>query len=278
MSSFASSLDESSSSKAILEYSQFRSIFAVYSGACYAPDMSAYGATAAKLIGPLFVLVFTVTWTWILRALEPKLQQRNIQIGASYSATLIVAVMFVFSSGASVVFTLVECTSYTSGGVVFIDGTIPCLDGNWKMLMFVVVLVCLFPVAFAVALHLNKLPDKARAAVCHAYTTPMFYWGAVTLGFRLLISATEFLQVEYPNLLAFVRSFLSFGMSILLVNLRPYNQPHTFWVDVVCYACLIAQFGLQIMAAEREYLGVVASTNQTQFSQAMSTLSTVFRC
>jgi len=278
MSSFASSLDESSSSKAILEYSQFRSIFAVYSGACYAPDMSAYGATAAKLIGPFFVLVFTVTWAWILRALEPKLQQRNIQIGASYSATLIVTVMFVFSSVASVVFTLVQCTSYTSGGVVFIDGTVPCFHGDWKLLMFVVVLVSLFPVAFAVALHLNKLPDKARAAVCHAYTTPMFYWGAVTLGFRLLISATQFLQVQYPNLLAFVRLFLSVGMLILLVNLRPYVQSHTFWVDVVCYACLIAQFGLQTMAADRDYLGVVASTNQSQFFQAMSTLSTVFRC
>ena len=277
MSSFASSLDESSPSSAILEYSQFRSIFAVYSGACYAPDMGAYSATAARLIGPFFVLVFAVTWTWILRELEPKLQQRNIQISTSYSATLIVTVMFVFSSVASVVFTLVQCTSYASGGVVFIDGTVPCLDFKWKMLMFVVVLVCLFPVAFAVALQLNKLPKKARAAVCHAYTTPIFYWGALTLGFRLLISATEFLQVEYPNLLAFIRSSLSVGMFFLLVNLRPYLQPHTFWVDVVCYACLIAQFGLQIMAAERDYLGVVASPNQNQFFQAMSTLSTVFR-
>jgi len=140
------------------------------------------------------------------------------------------------------------------------------------------VLVCLFPVAFAVALHLNKLPDKARAAVCHAYTTPMFYWGAVTLGFRLLISATEFLQVEYPNLLAFVRLFLSVGMFFLLMNLHPYVQPHTFWVDVACYVCLIAQFGLQTMAADRDYFGVVASPNQNQFFQAMSTLSTVFRC
>ncbi len=277
MSSFASNLDESSPSSAILKYSQFRSVFAVYSGACYAPDMSAYNATAAGLIGPFLVLVFTVAWTWILRALEPKLQQRNIQIGASYSATLIITVMFVFSSVASVVFMLVQCTSYTSGGVVFIDGTVPCLDGNWKMLMFVVVLVCLFPVAFAVALQMNKLPEKARAAVCRAYTTPMFYWGAVTLEFRLLISATEFLQVDYPNLLAFVRLFLSVGMFFLLVNLRPYLQPHTFWVDVVCYACLIAQFGLQIMAAERDYLGVVASPNQNQFFQAISTLSTVFR-
>jgi hypothetical protein len=277
ISSFASSLDESNVSRTILEYSQFRSIFAVYSGACYAPDMSAYSATAAKLIGPFLVLAFTVAWTWILLALKQKLQQRNIKISVSYSATLIVTVMFVFSSVASVVFSLVQCTSYTSGGVVFIDGTVPCLNGTWKMLMFVVVLICLFPVVFAVALHQNKLPEEARAAVCQAYTTPMFYWGAMTLGFRLLISVTEFLQVDYPNLLSFIRSFLSVGMFFLLVNLRPYVQPHTFWVDVVCYACLIAQFGLQTIAATRDYIGVVASPNQDAFFQAMSTLTAVFR-
>jgi hypothetical protein len=277
ISSFASSLDESNVSRTILEYSQFRSILSVYSGACYAPDMSAYGATAAKLIGPFLVLAFTVAWTWILQALKQKLQQRNIKISVSYSATLIVTVIFVFSSVASVVFSLVQCTSYTSGGVVFIDGTVPCLNGTWKMLIFVVVLICMFPVVFAVALHQNKLPEEARAAVCQAYTTPMFYWGAMTLGFRLLISVTEFLQVDYPNLLSFIRSFLSVGMFFLLVNLRPHVQPHTFWVDVVCYACLIAQFGLQTIAATRDYIGVVASPNQDAFFQATSTLTAVFR-
>jgi hypothetical protein len=276
MSSFAS-LDDSNTSNVILEYSQIRSIFAVYSGACFAPNFSAYNATAAKLIGPLFVLVFTAVWTWILQTLQPKLQQRNIQINVSFSGTLIVTVMFVFSSVASVVFTLLQCTSYTSGGVVFIDGTVPCNDDRWKILIFVVVLLSMFPVAYAAALQQNWLPENARAAVCHAYTTSAFYWGAVTLGFRFLISVTEFLQVEFPNVLSFVRLFLSAFMLVLLVNLRPYVQARTFWVDVVCYMCLIAQFGLQTMSADRDYLGIAASPEQAVFFQAISTLSAMFR-
>ena len=277
MSSFASSLEDSKVTRAILEYSQFRSISAAYSGACYGPNMTAYNATAATLVGPLFVLLFAVAWTRIIQALQPKLLQRGIQISVPYSGVLIVTLMFVFSSVANVVFTLVQCTSYTSGGVVFIDGTVPCMDGIWKMLIFVIVLLCLFPVALAAALQQNKLPDHARAAICNAYKAPLFYWGAVTLGFRLMISVTEFLQVDFPNVMAFVRLFLSTFMLILLVNLRPYVHSVTFWLDVACYVCLIAQFGLQIMVAERNFLGVATLPSQDAFFQAISTVSAVFR-
>ena len=277
MSSFASSLDESNTSNAILHYSQFQSIVSLYSKACYAPNMSSYSATLAGLIGPLFVIVFAVAWTWILLVLQPRLQQRSIDITVSYSGTLAVSILFVFSSVASVVFTLVQCTS---DGVVFIDGTVACYDSNWKVLIAVVVLLCLVPVAFAAALCLNKLPENARAAVCQAYTAPMFYWGAVTLGFRLLISVTLFLQAGLPNVLAFVRLFLSTCMIVLLVYLRPYVHPSTFWVDVVCYVCLIAQFGLQTMVADRDFLGVAAAQTEklAAFFLDISTLSTVFRC
>jgi hypothetical protein len=276
MSSFASSLDESNTSNTILHYSQFQSIVSWYSQACYAPNMSAYNATVARLIGPLFVLVFSVAWTRILLSLQPRLQQRNIEINVSYSGTIAVSILFVFSSVASVVFTLVQC----SDGVVFIDGTVACYDSTWKVLVAVVVLLCLVPVAFAAALRLNKLSENARAAVCQAYTTPMFYWGAVTLGFRLLISVTLFLQADLPNVLAFVRLFLSTCMLLLLVHLRPYVDPSTFWVDVVCYVCLIAQFGLQTMVADRDYLGVAAAQTEklAAFFEDISTLSTVFRC
>jgi hypothetical protein len=107
----------------------------------------------------------------------------------------------------------------------------------------------------------------------------VFYWGAVTLFFRLLISVTQFLRVEFPNLLAFVRSFLSTGVLVLLVNLRPYVEERTFWVDVVCYACLIAQFGLQIFSADRDYLATStqSSDDVETFFRSVSTLSTVAR-
>ena len=277
MSSFADDAGESNT-YSVLEYSQARSIVAVYEGACYAPDMSAYSATVSKLVGPLFVLLFSVAWTGIIRQLQPKLQQRNVDLRATYSGTLAVAVLFVFSSVSSVVFSLVECSGYSGGyAVVFIDGTVPCKDAKWQVLVFIAALLFLFPVAFAAALRLDKLSQSARDAVCSKFTGPMSYWAAVTLSFRLLISVTQFLRVEYPNMMAFVRLFLSIGVLFLLVNLRPYVHNRTLWVDVTCYVCLIAQFGLQIFTADRQYLGVAESSVQASFFQSVSLWSAIIR-
>jgi hypothetical protein len=277
MSSFAVSVDESIGSFAILEFAQVRPIVALYEGACYARSTGAYYATVFKLVGPLLVLLFALAWTWTIQKLQPRLLQRGIDISVSYSGSIAATVLYVFSSVANVVFTLAECSSYTDAAkaVVFIDGTVPCKDAKWTVVVFFAALLFVFPAVFAAALRLKKLPQSARDAVCGKFTEPVFYWGAVTLFFRLLVSVTQFLRVEFPNLLAFVRLFLSTGFFSLLVNLRPYVDERTFWVDVVCYVCLIAQFGLQIFAAEREFLGAV-DTNRS-FSKGMSTLSTAVR-
>jgi hypothetical protein len=277
MSSFADDANESNT-YTILEYSQARSIVAMYEGACYAPDMSAYSATVSKLVGPLFLLLFSVAWTGIIRQLQPKLQQRNVDFSATYSGTLAVTVLFVFSSVSSVVFSLVECSDYSGGyAVVFIDGTVPCMDAKWQVLVFIAALLFLFPVAFAAALRFEKLSQSARDAVCSKFTGPMSYWAAVTLSFRLLISITQFLRVEYPNMMAFVRLFLSIGVLFLLFNFRPYVHNRTLWVDVTCYVCLIAQFGLQIFSADRQYLGVAESSVQASFFQSVSLWSAIIR-
>jgi hypothetical protein len=206
------------------------------------------------------------------------LQQRNIDISVSYSGTLAVVVLFVFSNVANVVFTLVECTSYLdSDAVVFIDGTVPCKDAIWIVLVFVAALLFMFPAAFAAALRLKNFPPSARDAVCGKYSGPVFYWGAVTLSFRLLISATQFLRVDLPNLMAFVRSSLSIGVFALLLYLRPYIHTRSFWVDVACYLCLIAQFGMQGFAANRDFLGVAESSMTAGFYTDVSTWSTVIR-
>jgi hypothetical protein len=278
MSSFADNSGESNALATIIEYSQARSIAALFSGTCYAPSLSAYNATALKLIGPLFVLVFAVAWTWIIHKLQPRLQQRSIDISVSFSGSVAVAILFVFSNVTSIVCALVECTSYSgSDGVVFIDGTVPCKDSKWAGLVFIAALLFLFPAVFAAALHLNKLPQSARDALCAKFTAPMFYWGAATLAFRLLISFTQFLRVDFPNLLALVRLLLSTGALMLLMNLRPYVHDCTFWVDATCYACLIAQFGLQVFSADREFLGVAQSLGQQTFLRDVSISSTVFR-
>ncbi len=279
ISSFAANSDESSAVSAILEYAQMRSIVAMYKGACYAPDMTAYNATAFKLIGPLLVFVFAFVWTWIMQKLQPMLQQRNIDISVSYSGTLAVTILFVFSSVTNVVFTLVECSSYSgSDAVVFIDGTVPCMDAKWSVLVFVAAMLLFFPAAFAATLRLKQFPLSARDSVCGKFTAPMFYWGAVTLSFRLLISVTQFMRVDVPNLMAFVRSSLSIGVFALLLYARPYAHVRTFWVDFTCYVCLIAQFGLQGFAANRDFLGVAQSSITASFYTQVMIWSTSIRC
>jgi hypothetical protein len=278
ISSFAAIADDSSDAfQWFLEVSQVGSLVALASGACYAPNMSAYNATASKLIGPLFVFAFSAVWTAIARALQPQLQARSIRLHVSYSGTFTATFLFVFSSVCKIVFTLVKCTRYDSDGFVFIDGTVDCLDDNWKALVVVVALLCLFPVLFFAALRLNKLPPDARAVICRSFTESEFYWPALTLGFRLLVSVMLFMEVLYPNLLAFLRMILSTIIFFLLVNTRPHRFTHTFWVDVACYGCLIAQFGLQALFSDRDYLGVSLSQDQRDFYKKMKSLSVAFR-
>jgi hypothetical protein len=281
ISSFLSDDDQRNGWVTFFEYAHVHFIVSMYQDACYAPSMSSYNATAFRLIGPLLVLLFAVAWTWIMQKLQPMLQKRSIDIVVSYSGTLAVAVLFVFSNVANVIFSLLECSSYSDpDAVVFIDGTVPCKDTKWNFLVFVAVLLFLFPIALVVTLRLKKFPPSARDAVCGKFTQPMFYWGALTLSFRLLISFTQFMQVDFPNLMAFVRSLLSMGVLVLLVYLRPYVRTRTFWVDVACYVCLIVQFGLHIIVTTRNFLGVAESSDDTTqlFFRGVSTWTTVIRC
>ena len=85
--------------------------------------MSAYDVTVANLIGPCFVLLFSIAWTRLLNDLKPRLQRRGVDIDVSYSGTFAVTLLFVFSNVSSVVFTLVTCTG---DGKVFIDGNVEC--------------------------------------------------------------------------------------------------------------------------------------------------------
>lgn len=279
MAALASNRDDLEGSSAIFQYSLVQSALGWYKNSCYAPNMRAYDHTAAKLIGPLLILIFSVVWTRIMQALQPRLQQRNIKFHVSYGGTLAATILFVFASLSSVVFSLVECTSYTNNGVVFIDGTVPCMNTEWKLLIVAVALLCLLPFAFAAALQRNKLPLSARNAVCRSYNERMFYWGAVTLMFRLLMSLVQFLQVSFPNFLAFVRSSLSAIMLVLLMHFRPHYFTHTFWVDVTCYACLIAQFGVQALQESRDYLGIINNLdeNKAEFFRNLSYLSSIIR-
>jgi hypothetical protein len=245
----------SSGSKWAVVVAQFGSIFSLTSMSCWAPDMSAYDVTAAKLVGPCFVLLFSIAWTRFLNDLKPRLQRRGVDMDVSYSGTFAVTLLFVFSNVSSVVFLLVSCTS---DGKVFIDGNVDCYNTSWRILIGIVVILCFVPIAFAGALLRNKLSEQARRAVCRAYTERLFYWGAVTLGFRLLMFITPLIvNVQYPNVSAFAHLVLSVIMFCLLMHHRPYVSVHTFWIDACCYMCLIAQFGLQTISSTRDALGTL---------------------
>ena len=106
----------------------------------------------------------------------------------------------------------------------------------------------------------RRLKTTAQDAVCDRFTAPMFYWGAATLSFRLLISVTQFLRVDSPFLLAFVRSMLSIGVFFLLdICIRSFVNNSPFCIDLTGYACLIAWFGLKMIGAEREIFGISQS-------------------
>jgi hypothetical protein len=101
----------------------------------------------------------------------------------------------------------------------------------------------------------------------------------VTLGFRLLMSLSQFLRVDYPSLLAFVRLCLALVMLVMLMYFRPYKYQVAFWVDVACYVSLIALFGLQSLAESFEFLGVVPRSNASllDFFVSISVVRTVLR-
>jgi hypothetical protein len=268
----ADASQSSNGSKWAVVVAQFGTIFSLTSMSCWAPDMSAYDVTAAKLVGPCFVLLFSIAWTRLLNDLKPRLQRRGVDMDVSYSGTFAATMLFVFSNVSSVVFSLVTCTS---DGKVFIDGNVDCYNTSWRILIGVVVVLCFVPIAFAGALLRNKLPEQARCAVCRAYTERLFYWGAATLAFRLLMFITPLIvPVQYPNVSAFVHSVLSVIMFFLLVHMRPYAIIPTFWIDVSCYMCLIAQFVLQAISSTRDALGTL---QQPKFFESLEVCSVVFR-
>ena len=233
---------------------QFESITSLHSRTCYGPDMGAYAVTAAQLSGPAIVLVLSVVITLALKRAQTFMQQRNINVKVSVTATLSTVTLLLFSSITIIAIKLVTCQ--TDLNVIFIDGTEPCYDAKWKGLVVVVVALCLFPVLFAAALRWKRLPLKVQTTVCSAYSESKYYWGAVTLAFRLVMSVVYASVREFPSVSALVQSFLCVAMLVILMHIKPYRQSITYYFDVLCYLCLIVQFVLEVLVRATESLGI----------------------
>jgi len=243
---------------------QFDSITSLYSQTCYGINLSAYDVTAAQLAGPAIVLIFAMALTLVVKRAQPLLKQRKIDVVVSIPATLSVVILLLFSSVTTVIFKLITCAQITGDSkddVVFIDGTVKCNDDKRKGLFAVVALLCLFPLVFAAALRWKRLSHNVRTAVCSAYLESRFYWGAVTLVFRLGMSIMFAAIRASPSTAAMVKSFLCVVMLTLLTYQKPYRSAFTYHLDVLCYVSLIMQFVLEILVHESDSLGVSPSPN-----------------
>jgi len=245
---------------------QFESITSSYSKTCYGKDMGAYAVTAAQLSGPAIVLVLSVAITLVLKRAQSFMQQRNINVKVSVSATLSTVTLLLFSSVTTITFKLITCPKDLD--VIFIDGTEPCYDAKWKGLVAVVVILCLFPVLFAAALRWKRLPLKIQTIVCSAYSESTYYWGAVTLAFRLVMSVVYASVREFPSIAALVQTALCFAMLMMLMHLKPYRHSFTYYFDVLCHVCLAIQFVLEVLVRSTESLGI-SIPSDNNFSKSL---------
>jgi hypothetical protein len=242
---------------------QLESVASLYSQTCYGMDMGAYAVTATQLSGPAIVLVISVTITLALKQAQPFMQRRDVKV--SIAATLSTVVLFLFSSVTTVVVKLITCQADLE--VVFIDGTVPCNDRRRQGLIAVLVILCIFPLLFAAALRWKRLPPEVQTKVCSAYSSSQYYWGAVTLTFRLVMSIVYATVREFPSVSAIVLSFLCFAMLLLLTYQKPYRLASTYHFDVMCHVCLVVQFTLEVWVRASESLGIISGTSSNVSSQ-----------
>jgi hypothetical protein len=245
--------------------SQFESITSLSSKACYGTDIGAYSFTAMQLYGPAAVLMFALALTLVLEQAQPFLQRRSIRVEVSIRATVANVILLIFSSVSTVVFKLITCSKIDDSTVVFIDGTMKCYDDKWKGLIAVVVMLCAFPFMFAAVLYFRWLPENALKAVCGAYSESRFYWGAVTLLFRLAMSIVFTTIRVIPSTAALIQCFLCVAIIMLLMHQKPYVHAATYLFDILCHAILVVQFGLVAIGTVSDSLGFVPSESNLYF-------------
>ena len=245
---------------------QLGSVVSLYRDSCYGLNMGAYEAEAAQLCGPAIVVVAALLLTAAAKWLQPRcvhfLQKRKIDIQISFGATMVNVLLLLYSSVSSVVFQLITCQQVGSQNVVFIDGRYPCEGPLYSSLVAVAAVLSIIPVVFWALLRFDKIPKAAKSAVISPYTDAEYYWGALSLLVRFVMTVVFATAREFPSITDLALLICSLCMLVLLIMLRPYAEQRTYYMDVFCYACLVIQFALQSIVRNSESLGVaVADTN-----------------
>jgi hypothetical protein len=104
-----------------------------------------------------------------------------------------------------------------------------------------------------------------QKAVCAAYLQSRFYWGAVTLLFRLAMSIVFTNIRDIPSTAALIQCFLCVTIIMLLMHQKPYCHAATNVFDVFCHAILVVQFGLVVIGTVSDSLGFVPGKDNIYF-------------
>jgi hypothetical protein len=258
--------DNSEAASWFSKSSQFSSILSAYQNSCYGPSMGAYEATAAQLIGPLTVFLSSMLLIFPAKLLLRKFQSfRKFDVTISFATTLMKLLLMLFSSVSSVVFQLITCQDIGQEKVVFIDGTISCSGAAFNFLAFVAAMLSLVPLLLWAGLKFNKIPKHTRAVLCSPYTDAAYYWVALALLFRFILSVLSATVRQFPSVSAMVLSVCTVFMLMLLQAKRPYVDQRTYYMDIFCHFCLVVQFMLQSVAGASESLGLSLNQNSRFF-------------
>ena len=126
-------------------------------------------------------------------------------------------------------------------------------------------MLCAFPFLFAAVLYLRWFPENVHKAVCGAYSESRFYWGAVTLLFRLAMSILFTTIRDIPSTAALIQCFLCVAIIMSLMHQKPYHHAATYLFDILCHAILVVQFGLVAIGTVSDSLGFLPSKSNLYF-------------
>jgi hypothetical protein len=226
--------------------------------------MGAYAATLAQLSGPAIVVFVSLVLTLVAGRLQLRFvnyfRKHKLKFRESFSVVLVNVLQLLFSSVSSVVFRLITCVDL-GGSVedeprrVFIDGTQKCSGYQHDFLVAAAVLLSIVLVLFCAGLKFGKISSHTRALVCSAYTDSRYYWIAVQLVFRFIVTVISATVSEVPSVAAMSMCICTMLMLVMLVAVRPYVDKRTHYMDVFCHTFLIAQFLLQSVARVSESVG-----------------------
>jgi hypothetical protein len=268
---------------------QFESVLSLYENTCYGPSMGAYEAKLAQLTGPAIVFVTSLVLTGFSGQLQLRFSKffrtHNLEFRESFGVALINVLLMLFSSVTHVVFQLITCVDVRDSDRhdqrrVFIDGTKLCSGMQHNLLVAAAVLLSGVPVLFCAALQFGKISNHTRAVVCSAYTDSKFFWIAVQLFFRFVVTVLSALVSEVPSFAALAVCICTMFKLALLIAFRPYIEIRTYYMDVFCHAFLIVLFLLQTVVRASESMGFsVPEGNRFYDALKMaSTASSVLRC